>query len=76
MKLIFSKNSSNEIHVQLQKGTIIENFTYIEMINQLLVDNNFRDIDFGNLSEIEKTKISSMLDKITDVFNEEEGTEN
>lgn len=76
MKLIFSKNSSNEINVQLQKGTIIENFTYIEMINQLLVDNNFNDVDFGNLSETEKAKINSMLEKITDVFEEEEETVN
>jgi hypothetical protein len=76
MKLIFSKNSSNEINVQLQKGTIIENFTYIEMINQLLVDNNFSEVDFGNLSETEKAKINSMLEKITDVFKEEEETVN
>ena len=76
MKLIFSKNRSNEINVQLQKGTIIENFTYIEMINQLLVNNNFSDVNFGNLSETEKAKINSMLEKINDVFKEEEETVN
>ena len=76
MKLIFSKNSTNEVNVQLQKGTIIENFTYIEMINQLLVDNNFKDVHFGNLSETEKSKINSMFEKITDVFKEEEETIN
>jgi len=76
MKLIFSKNNTNDIHVQLQRGSIIENFTYLEMINQLLVDNNFRDIDFGNLSETEKAKINSMLEKISDVFKEEDETLN
>jgi len=71
MKLIFTKNENNEINVQLQKGTIIESFTYTEMINQLLVDNSFKDIDFGSLSEDEQTKINSMFIKITDVFKDD-----
>lgn len=72
MKLIFSKNASNEIDVKLQKGTIVEDFSYIEMINQLLVENKFEDTDFGNLSVEEQAKVTSMLDKIKDVFKDDE----
>lgn len=75
MKLLFIKDDNNEIDVKLQKGTIIEDFTYPEMISQLLVDNNFRDTDFGNLTEEEQNKINSMLTKITDIFKEEEKEE-
>jgi hypothetical protein len=72
MKLFFSKDSNNEIAVKLQNGTVIEDFTYIEMIRQLLIKNEFVDTDFGNLSETEINKIKSMLGKITEVFVEEE----
>lgn len=72
MKLLFSKDSNNEIAVKLQNGTLIEDFTYIEMIRQLLIKNEFVDTDFGNLSETEINKIKSMLDKIAEVFVEEE----
>jgi len=72
MKLFISKDSNNEIAVKLQNGTVIEDFTYIEMIRQLLIKNEFVDTDFGNLSETEINKIKSMLGKITEVFVEEE----
>ena len=71
MKLIFSKDANGEINVQLQKGTIVEDFNYTEMIKQLLVDNNFEDNDFTNLSDEEQAKIKIMLNKITAVFKEE-----
>jgi hypothetical protein len=72
MKLLFSKDSNNEITVKLQNGTVIEDFTYIEMIRQLLINNEFVDTDFGSLSETEINKIKSMLGKIKEVFVEEE----
>ena len=72
MKLIFTKDSNNEINVQLQNGTIIEDFSYTEMVNQLLKSNVFDDTDFTNLSDEEQVKIQSMLDKISSVFQEEE----
>lgn len=72
MKLLFTKDNNNEIAVKLQNGTVIEEFTYIEMIRQLLIKNEFVDTDFGNLSEIEINKIKLMLGKISEVFVEEE----
>lgn len=70
MKLIFSKDSNNEVNVQLQSGTIVEDFSYTEMVRQLLQNNNFDDTDFGNLSIEEQEKIQNMLNKITDVFED------
>lgn len=72
MKLIFTKDANNEINVQLQKGTVIEDFKYTEMVSQLLTQNVFDDTDFTNLSEDEQAKIQSMLDKISAVFQNEE----
>lgn len=75
MKLIFTKDANNEINVQLQKGTVIEDFSYTEMVSQLLTQNVFDNTDFTNLSEEEKSKIQSMLGKINEVFQNEEAEE-
>jgi hypothetical protein len=72
MKLIFTKDANNEINVQLQKGTVIEDFSYTEMVSQLLTQNVFDDTDFTNLSDDEQAKIKSMLDKISAVFQDED----
>lgn len=71
MKLIFTKDANNEINVQLQKGTVVEDFSYTEMVSQLLTLNVFDDTNFTNLSEEEQTKIRNMLDKISLVFQED-----
>ncbi|NCA76451.1 MAG: hypothetical protein EOM90_08955 [Alphaproteobacteria bacterium] len=76
MKLIFTKDANNEINVQFQKGTVVEDFSYTEMISQLLTQNVFDDTHFTNLSEEEQAKIKGMLDKISAVFQEEEVEEN
>lgn len=72
MKLIFTKDANNEINVQLQKGTIVEDFSYTEMVSQLLTSNIFEDTDFTNLSDEEQAKIQIMLDKISTIFQEED----
>jgi len=71
MKLIFSKDDNNEISVQMQNGTIIESFSYTEMVRQLLSSNKFEDTDFGNLSTEEQEKVQTMLAKISKVFEED-----
>lgn len=75
MKLIFTKEPNNDIKIQLQKGLIVEEFTYTEMIRQLLVSNDFEDSEFKDLSDEEEEKIREMLDKITDVFEEDKEDE-
>lgn len=72
MKLFFSKDENNEISLQLQRGTTAEDFSYIEMVRQLLERNTFEDTDFGNLSVEEQGKIQTMLDKIGKIFQEDE----
>lgn len=76
MKLMFSKNTDNEIDLKLQKGTVAEEFTYIEMVKQLLEKNKFTDTDFGNLTAEEQEKIKIMLTKISAVFEEDKDEEN
>ncbi|MEO8240518.1 MAG: hypothetical protein ABI576_20605 [Flavobacterium sp.] len=76
MKLIFTKDANNEINVQLQKGTVIEDFSYTEMVSQLLAQNVFDDTNFTNLSEEEQEKIQTMLNKISLVFQEDIEEEN
>lgn len=71
MKLFFSKDENNEISLQLQRGTTAENFSYVEMVRQLLERNTFEDTDFGNLSVEEQGKIQTMLDKIGRIFQED-----
>jgi hypothetical protein len=74
MKLIFSKDANNEIGIKYQNGTIVEDFSYTEMVKQLLVNNKFDDTDFGTLTSEEQEKINSMLEKISAVFEEDKST--
>lgn len=75
MKLIFNKEDNNDITVKIQQGTIPVQFTYTEMIKQLLENNAIDDTDFGNLTEDEKKNLEDMLGKISDIFKEEEEEE-
>lgn len=75
MKLIFTKDENNEITVQLQKGTVMESFTYTEMISQLLEKNDFDGTEYVDLSPEEEASIKKMLEKINVVFEEEEKEE-
>lgn len=76
MKLIFTKNSDNEISVQLTKGTVVENFSYIEMIKQLLEHNKFEETDYNNIAEEEKKRIEGMLQKIKEAVQERTKADN
>ena len=68
MKLIFSKNAQNEIDAKIQKGTISEDFTYTEMVKQLLQDKTIEDPDFDGLDEDQQKRIKSMLGEIGELF--------
>lgn len=72
MKLIFNKEANNEITVKIQKGTVAVDFTYIEMIKQLLEDNTIEETSFNNLTEDEEACLNEMLTKVSQIFNEEE----
>ncbi|MBS1571801.1 MAG: hypothetical protein JST62_05330 [Bacteroidetes bacterium] len=72
MKLIFSKNTDNEINVKLATGTVAEDFSYTAMIKQLLKKNKFEDNQYTGLSGEEKKKVDEMLKKINQAIEDDE----
>lgn len=70
MKLIFTKNQENDTILQLQKGTVAEDFSYTEMIKQLLEKNSFEDTVYNNYTIDEQAKIESMLKKINEAIED------
>ncbi len=72
MKLIFSKNGDNEINLKLATGTVAEDFSYTEMIKQLLKKNKFENNQYTGLSGEEKKKVEEMLKKINQAIEDDE----
>ena len=72
MKLIFTKSKENEISVKLATGTIAEDFSYTEMVKQLLKKNKFEDNQYSGLSTEEKAKLEEMLKKINQAIEDDE----
>lgn len=70
MKLFFNKNDDGDIEVMIQSGTVLIPFDYIEMLKQLINNNEIEEPDFGNLEDIEKTKISELLSQIKNAVEE------
>ncbi len=68
MKLYFSKNEKGNIQVQIGTGTVLSEFNYIEMLKQLTQDNQI-ECDWGNLDEVERTKLEELLDKIKEAVS-------
>ena len=66
MKLHFSKSESGDISVQIEKGTTLIDFDYIEMLSQLIERNEIDDPEWGNLEELEKSKLKELLQQISD----------
>lgn len=65
MKLHFEKTESGDVQVQIEKGTVLTEFDYIEMLSQLMQENSIV-CDWGNLDEQEKEKLNELLEKIKD----------
>lgn len=63
MKLHFNKNEKGDIQVQLERGAVISEFDYIEMLKQLTQKNQI-ECEWGNLDADEKTKLNELLNKI------------
>lgn len=64
MKLIFKKEDDN-ISIQLIKGTITVDFTYVDMIKELLTDNTIEESIFeGDITQEETDRINEMLKKV------------
>lgn len=63
MKLHFNKTTEGDVQVKMEKGTVLSEFDYIEMLKQLS-QNNQIDSDWGNLEDNERNKIEELLEKI------------
>ncbi len=65
MKLHFDKNDKGDILVQIEKGTTLVDFDYVEMIKQLMAENRI-ETEWGDLEPAEKGKLQELLDKISE----------
>ncbi len=65
MKLHFNKTESGDIQVQIENGTVLNEFNYVEMLTQLMQDNSIES-NWGNLDEQEQKKMGELLGKIID----------
>ena len=63
MKLYFQKNEAGDIHTEIEIGTTLSAFDYVEMLKQLSERNEINP-DWGNLDEMERTKLQELLNKI------------
>lgn len=65
MKLHFDKNDKGDIIVQIERGTTLVDFDYVEMIQQLMTDNKI-ETEWGNLEAVEQAKLQDLLNKISE----------
>ncbi len=63
MKLHFNKTEQGNIEVKIEKDLLQIDFDYIEMLQQLIVNNEIT-CDWGNLEEIEQQKLQELLNQI------------
>ena len=69
MKLFFKKDEIGNITIQLQKGTAVIDYDYVEMLKQLIEKNEI-ECDWGNIEEFEQQKFIELLDKIKGAVDE------
>ncbi|RLJ97755.1 hypothetical protein C8N27_2846 [Tenacibaculum discolor] len=76
MKLYFSKDDQDEIVVKMSTSTVQEDFSYVEMIKNLLNNNEFDETEFSSdFSDDEKSRIETMLSSINESIASENGEE-
>ena len=51
MKLFFKKDEIGNVTIQLQKGTAVIDYDYVEMLKQLIEKNEI-ECDWGNIEAI------------------------
>ena len=70
MRLIFKKNYNGDIEVQIEKGTTLMEFNYIEMLRQLLEKNEIsEECVFEGLEAEEVSVLKKMLSEITNAVD-------
>ena len=69
MKLFFKKDEIGNITIQIQKGTAVIDYDYVEMLKQLIKKNEI-ECDWENIEEFEQQKFIELLDKIKGAVDE------
>ena len=69
MKLFFKKDEIRNITIQIQKGTAVIDYDYVEMLKQLIKKNEI-ECDWENIEELEQQKFIELLDKIKGAVDE------
>lgn len=70
MRLLFKKNDNGDIEVQIEKGTTLMEFNYIEMLRQLLEKNEIsEECVFEGLEAEEVSLLKKMLLEITNAVD-------
>ena len=73
--MIFSRDEEKNLSLKLVRGTITEDFSYVNMIKELIDGKSFEDPVYpDNITEEEKARISIMLDKINDAVSKGQST--
>lgn len=74
MKLIFSKNENESLEVELAKGTVTEEFSYVKLIKGLLENDKLDDTQFDeSITDEEIEVIEKMVSRINDKVETESG---
>lgn len=69
MKLFFKKDEIGNITIQLQKGTTVIDYDYVEMLKQLIEENEI-ECEWGNIEGFEQQKFIELLDRIKGAVDE------
>ena len=69
MKLFFKKDEIGNITFQLQKGTTVIDYDYVEMLKQLIEENEI-ECEWGNIEGFEQQKFIELLDRIKGAVDE------
>ena len=69
MKLFFKKDEIGNITIQIQKGTAVIDYDYVEMLKQLIKKNEI-ECDWENIEEFEQQKFIELRDKIKGAVDE------
>lgn len=69
MKLFFKKDEIGNITIQIQKGTAVIDYDYVEMLKQLIKKNEI-EYDWENIEDFEQEKFIELLDRIKEAVDE------
>ncbi len=71
MKLVFHRNESEEIELQLGVGTVTKDFSYVELIQGILNGDTLEESIYDTtITDEEKERIGEMVKAVNDTIEE------